>query len=378
MEWSTAAPASIHAPENPAPLAVAASAPNATKQRRYPARGRMPRWWAKAVCVWNPAFHRNRLMFRPTFRPRSDTDRVGPLGRSPPPTALRWLARDRITNSVLRIPAAPTPREPRRRPREPHRDARDRADRCRAGRAGRSAAGADARTAARGAVRLPQHPRPLARRCEIPGGKTAERLRIGVKRTGRRRLDQNDHRSSVDDPRGAGVARLRDNPFTGRLGGNGGRPGAGVHGPMAGSPVAGTAALGTPGLSRGHMEVGAAAGPMGDDRDGRADDGLGRARRRTARPRPALDGSRRREPAADGLGLLGQPRDAPGRHPLVLEPGAVVVLRPRGRVGARRRRPHDDVRSGLREGTADGRPCRCRTAGAWAATTGSSSGRWRP
>ena len=32
MEWSTAAPASIHAPENPAPLAVAASAPNSTFQ----------------------------------------------------------------------------------------------------------------------------------------------------------------------------------------------------------------------------------------------------------------------------------------------------------------------------------------------------------
>ena len=53
--------------------------------------------------------------------------------------------------------------------------------------------------------------------------------------------------------------------FLSQLGGAGGvhAPGAGVHTPMTGSPVAGAASLGTPGLSRGHLGMGAAAGPMG-------------------------------------------------------------------------------------------------------------------
>ena len=82
---------------------------------------------------------------------------------------------------------------------------------------------------------------------------------------------------------------------------------------MAGSPVAGAVALGNAGtLTR----------PHGDGCRGRTDGEItGMARPMTGAVELdggplgrglALDGSRRREPAADGLGLLGQPRDAQG------------------------------------------------------------------
>ena len=102
----------------------------------------------------------------------------------------------------------------------------------------------------------------------------------------------------------------------------------------------------------------------GDDRCGWADgcgrwaDGrLGRTGRRAAeRRRPAPNGPRGWG-HAHRLGLLAQPGDAPGRHPLVLEPGgAVAVRRARGRAVAGRRRAHDDGRGRLREGAASDGP----------------------
>ena len=101
-------------------------------------------------------------------------------------------------------------------------------------------------------------------------------------------------------------------------------PGAGSGGARSGSPMG--AAAGSIGLAAGMG--GPAGGGMGvaaDPMNGMA--GLGR---RAVRPRPALDGLWRRE-SAHQLVLRAHPRDTPGRHPLVLEPGRpVVVRRPRG------------------------------------------------
>ena len=67
-----------------------------------------------------------------------------------------------------------------------------------------------------------------------------------------------------------------------------------------------------------------------DGRGGGSDERDGRAGRRAVRPRPELDGPGRRE-SAHRLVLRAHPRDTPGRHPVVLEPGRpVVVRRPRG------------------------------------------------
>ena len=62
----------------------------------------------------------------------------------------------------------------------------------------------------------------------------------------------------------------------------------------------------------------------GDRADGRRGPA---GRRADERPGPAPDGPRRRG-HAERLGLLAQPGDAPGRHPLVLEPGRAVALSP--------------------------------------------------
>ena len=106
---------------------------------------------------------------------------------------------------------------------------------------------------------------------------------------------------------------------------------AGMHAPGAGSPDARSgspmgAAAGSIGLAAGMG--GPAGGGMGvaaDPMNGMA--GLGR---RAVRPRPALDGLGRRA-SAHPLVLRAHPRDTPGRHPVVLEPGRpVVVRRPRG------------------------------------------------
>ena len=88
--------------------------------------------------------------------------------------------------------------------------------------------------------------------------------------------------------------------------------------------------------------VAAAAGSMGlaAGSNGR----YGRHGRRAVGPRTALAGAGRRE-SAHRLVLRVQPRDAAGRHALVLEPGgAVVVRRPRGGAEDRWRRAHDDGR----------------------------------
>ena len=149
------------------------------------------------------------------------------------------------------------------------------------------------------------------------------------------------------------------------------RAGAGVHHPMAVSPVAGTGSLGTPGLAGG--------APMGT-----ADELLGGANpmgsmpgtgRRAEPERRLREGLRRRQ-FANRLGLRHEPRDAPGRHPLVLEPGgAVAVLRPGRRDLARRPGPDGDGRSRLSDGTAGGGPVVVAQPGPGAATRESTSAR---
>ena len=106
---------------------------------------------------------------------------------------------------------------------------------------------------------------------------------------------------------------------------------AGMHAPGAGSPGARS---GSPMGAGGRVDRPARR----DGRSRRWRDGLGggsderdgRAGRRAVRPRPEFDGPGRRE-SAHQLVLRAHPRDTPGRHPLVLEPGRpVVVRRPRG------------------------------------------------
>ena len=123
-----------------------------------------------------------------------------------------------------------------------------------------------------------------------------------------------------------GMEREMALDFLSQLGSSAGMhaPGAGSGGARSGSTLG--AAAGSIGLAAGMGRSRGWRDGLGGGSDGRD----GRTGRRAVRPRPALDGPGRRE-SAHQLVLRAHPRDTPGRHPLVLEPGrSVVVRRPRG------------------------------------------------
>ena len=175
--------------------------------------------------------------------------------------------------------------------------------------------------------------------------------------------------------------------FLNHLGGlaDGNRAGIGGHDPMAGSAVAGNGPQGLAAggaYTAGSRPMGAMAAPMGGGpgpgaagrlcwSDGRS----GGSGRRVVRRQTAADGSGQRG-RADRLGVGDEPRYAFRLDLLVLEPRRAVQLRrPRRDAVARRRRPDDHVRSGLREGPGRSRSVAVATAGAWATTPASLAGR---